>query len=78
MVVFATIALGMGVNLSQVIHYGAPTSVDDYFCIRGGCSGKVAESVVLWKPRDFPVKKEATSTRDHVCQFQFDDNKCLS
>ena len=33
-VVFATIALGMGVNfasLNTIIHYGAPSSLDDYF-----------------------------------------------
>ena len=33
-VVFATVALGMGVNfvgLNRVIHYGAPSSIEDYF-----------------------------------------------
>ena len=43
-IVFATIALGMGVNLldvNTVIHYGAPRSIDDYFqeSGRGGRSG---------------------------------------
>lgn len=35
-VVFATIALGMGVNLKDVniiYHYGAPQSIDDYSTI---------------------------------------------
>jgi len=33
-IVFATVALGMGVNLldtNTVIHYGASQSIDDYF-----------------------------------------------
>ena len=43
-VVFATIALGMGVNLQDVnciVHYGAPRSIEDYFqeSGRGGRSG---------------------------------------
>ena len=44
-VVFATIALGMGVdmcNVTAVIHYGAPRCIDDYFqeSGRGGRSGE--------------------------------------
>ena len=40
-VVFATVALGMGVNLAalnRIVHYGAPRSLDDYFqeCGRAG------------------------------------------
>lgn len=46
-VVFATVALGMGVNLQDVntiVHYGAPQSIDDYFqeSGRGRCSGEQA------------------------------------
>lgn len=59
--VFATIALGMGVNLCNVktmIHYGAPHSIDDYFqeSGRGGRSGGDAHSVVYWKPIDCPIR----------------------
>ena len=68
-VVFATVAQGMGVNLrdvNTVYHYGAPQSIDDYFqeSGRGGRSGDAARSVVYWKARDCPVKKDPTSTRD--------------
>ena len=68
-VVFATIALGMGVNLKDVniiYHYGAPQSIDDYFqeSGRGGRSGDAARSLVLWKASDCPVKTKPTSTRD--------------
>ena len=43
-VVFATVALGMGVNLAglnAIIHYGAPRSSEDYFqeCGRAGRTG---------------------------------------
>ena len=64
-VVFATIALGMGVNLRDVntiIHYGGPQSIDDYFQGRGGRSGQPARSIVYWKPIDCPKPKEPSST----------------
>ena len=46
-VVFATVALGMGVNMRDVntiIHYGAPQSIEDYYqeSGRGGRSGQQA------------------------------------
>ena len=68
-VVFATIALGMGVNIMDVnliIHYGTPHTIDDYFqeSERGGRSGDYARSIVFWKPPDCPVKKEPTCLRD--------------
>lgn len=67
-VVFATVALGMGVNLRDVntiYHYGAPQSIDDYFqeSGRGGRSGDAARSIVFWKASDCPVRKQPTSTR---------------
>ena len=69
-VVFATIALGMGVHLRDVdniIHYGAPCSVEDYFqeSGRGGQSGGDAVSTILWKPVDCPLRKQPVSMRDH-------------
>ena len=68
-VVFATVALGMGVNfkdINSVIHYGAPKSVEDYFqeSGRGGRSGSDAVSTVYWKPKDCPVRKEPRTLRD--------------
>ena len=68
-VVFATVALGMGIDLrdvNTVIHYGAPRSLEDYFqeSGRGGRSGGSARSVVFWKPRDCPVKVKPSTTRD--------------
>ena len=69
-VVFATVALGMGIDLpdvNNVIHYGAPRSIEDYFqeSGRGGRSGCSARSIVYWKPRDCPVKVKPVTMRDH-------------
>ena len=68
-VVFATVALGMGVdmkNISRVIHYGAPRSVEDYFqeSGRGGRSGGEALSTIYWKPADCRVNKNPVTLRD--------------
>ncbi len=62
-VVFATVALGMGVNVKEVntvIHYGAPRSIDDYFqeSGRAGRSGDSARSIVFWKPSDCPFRRD--------------------
>ena len=66
-VVFATVALGMGVNMqgvNTIIHYGAPHSIEDYFqeSGRGGRSGGSARSTVFWRKRDCPVRKEPSTT----------------
>ena len=68
-VVFATVALGMGINLRDVntiIHYGAPHSIEDYFqeSGRGGRSGEQARSVVYWKPVDCKMPKKVLSLQD--------------
>lgn len=84
-VVFATVALGMGINLQDVntiIHYGAPRSLEDYFqeSGRGGRSGSDARSVVFWKPRDCPVKAKPLTTRDQelidVRQYLENTSEC--
>ncbi len=64
-VVFATIALGMGVNLiglNTVIHYGAPRSLEDYFqeSGRAGRSGEQSCSTVYWCPSDAPKYKDTS------------------
>ena len=69
-VVFASVALGMGVDLKGVdtlIHYGAPSSIEDYFQSsgRGGRSGASARSIVYWKPSDCPRTKEPSTQHEH-------------
>ena len=59
-IVFATIALGMGVNMmgvNTIWHYGAPSSLDDYMqeSGRAGRSGDPAKSIIFWKPADAPL-----------------------
>lgn len=65
-VVFATIALGMGVDLqgvNKIIHYGAPGSIEDYFqeSGRGGRNGEDACSTVYWKPADCPRREDPST-----------------
>ena len=56
-VVFASVAMGMGIDLHGVvtiIHYGASSSIEDYFQASGrrGRSGYSAYSIVYWTPKD--------------------------
>ena len=56
-VVFASVAMGMGIDLhgvDTIIHYGAPSSIEDYFQASGrrGQSGDSAYSIVYWTPKD--------------------------
>ena len=69
--VFATVALRMGIDLQEdindVVHYGVPSSLEDYFqeSGRGGRSGAEATSTIYWRPVDCPVRKEPNTLRDH-------------
>lgn len=81
-VVFATVALGMGVNLqgvNTIVHYGAPQSIDDYFqeSGRGGLSGEQAISIVYWRPSDCPRKEKILTTRDsEIIEYLENTTKC--
>ena len=59
-VVFATMALGMGVDfksLDYIIHYGAPRSLEDYIQESGRAGRDHLQSVsrIYWKPSEAPV-----------------------
>lgn len=68
-VVFATMALGMGVNfvnLHTIVHYGAPRSLEDYFqeSGRAGRDGEPSTSTIYWCPKDAPSRKKIESPHD--------------
>ena len=55
-IVFASVAMGMGIDLqgvNTIIHYGAPSSIEDYFQAsgRGGRSGDSAHSILSHEER---------------------------
>lgn len=69
-VVFATIALGMGVDMkgvNSIVHYGAPRSLEDYFqeSGRGGRDGSGAVSTIYWKRCDCPIREKPTKVEHH-------------
>lgn len=72
--VFATVALGMRVNLcgvNRVVHYGAPRSLEDYFqeCGRAGRSGDQSFSTIYWCPHDVPRYKDISDPRKQEVTF---------
>ena len=65
-VVFATVALGMGVNLvgmNRVVHYGAPLSIEDYFQ-ESGRAWEQAKSIIYWKPSDATSRKNVADPQN--------------
>ena len=84
-VVFATMALGMGVDfrdVQYVIHYGAPRSLEDYLQESGrvGRNGQQSYSKVFWKPVDAPMRKDQSDHRNReiaaVRRFLEDSETC--
>ena len=68
-IVFATVALGMGFNfvgLHWTIHYGAPSSIEDFFqeSGRAGRSAEPAKSTVYWQPSDTKRKQDLSNPRN--------------
>ena len=68
-VVFATMALGMGVNfagLNTIIHYGAPRCIDDYFqeSGRAGRGGELSTSTIYWTPTEAPLRRDLSNPRN--------------
>ena len=54
-VVFGSVAMGINIHgVNTIIHYGAPSSIDDYFQASGGGgrSTDSAYSIVYWTPKD--------------------------
>ena len=54
-VVFTSVGMGIDLHgVDTIIHYGAPSSIEDYFQASGrrGQSGDSAYSIVYWTPKD--------------------------
>ena len=54
-VVFTSVGMGIDLHgVDTIIHYGAPSSIEDYFQASGrrGKSGDSAYSLVYWTPKD--------------------------
>ena len=53
------------VGLNRVLHYGAPSTIEDYFqeSGRAGRSGELSTSTIMWKPSDAPLWKDLSRPR---------------
>jgi superfamily II DNA helicase RecQ len=79
-VVFATVAIGMGVDIPDirhVIHVGPPTSVKAYFqeTGRAGRDGKPSSAHLYYNNRD--IAKNRMGMQDDMRNFCSSDDKCL-
>lgn len=79
-VIFATVAIGMGVdvpNIRQVLHVGPPCTVKQYFqeTGRAGRDGKPATAVLYYNNRD--IGKNRVAVESDMRQFCQNDSACL-
>ena len=79
-VVFATVAMGMGVDIRsirQVIHIGPPRSTREYFqeTGRAGRDGKLSKAVLYYNNRD--IAKNRVGIQDEIRKYCQSDNICL-
>ncbi len=71
-VVFATVAIGMGVHIPDihhVTHVGPPSTVKAYFQERGraGRDGKPSSAYLYYNNRD--IAKNRVGMQDDMCSF---------
>lgn len=79
-VVFATVAMGMGVDIRsirKVIHIGPPRSIREYFqeTGRAGRDGKLSHAVLYYNNRD--IGKNKPGIHDDIRQYCQSDKLCL-
>ena len=78
-VIFATVAIGMGVdipNIRRIIHISPPCSVKQYFqeTGRAGRDGKQADAILYYNNRDIARNKVGMQNMREFCH---QDKKCL-
>ena len=79
-VVFATIAIGIGVNIPsirQVIHIGAPRTLESYYqeIGRGGRDGKSTKAFLYYNGQDIAANKPGMT--NEMRNFCLDESECL-
>ncbi|XP_028403994.1 ATP-dependent DNA helicase Q-like SIM [Dendronephthya gigantea] len=79
-VVFATIAIGMGVDIRdirQIIHIGPPSSVKEYFqeTGRAGRDGKPSTALLYYNNRD--IANNRVGMQDDMRAYCMSNNACL-
>ena len=79
-VVFATIAIGIGVNIPsirQVIHIGAPRTLESYYqeIGRGGRDGKSTKAFLYYNGQDIAANKPGMT--GEMRNFCLDESECL-
>ncbi|CAB4006584.1 Hypothetical predicted protein [Paramuricea clavata] len=79
-VVFATVAIGMGVDIRdirQIIHIGPPSSVKAYFqeTGRAGRDGKPSTALLYYNNRD--IAKNRVGMQDDMRAYCASNNTCL-
>ena len=79
-VVFATIAIGIGVNIRsiiQVIHIGAPRTLESYYqeIGRGGRDGKSTKAFLYYNGQDIAANKPGMT--GEMRNFCLDESECL-
>ena len=79
-IVFATVAMGMGVDIKsirQVIHIGPPRSVREYFqeTGRAGRDGEQSTAILYYNNRD--IAKNKTGFQDEIKRYCQSTDCCL-
>jgi superfamily II DNA helicase RecQ len=73
-VVFATVAIGMGVDIPEFIHIGPPSTVKAYFQ-ETGKAGKPSTAWLYYNNRD--IAKNRVGMQDDMRAFCTSNNICL-
>ncbi|XP_053405620.1 putative ATP-dependent DNA helicase Q1 [Mercenaria mercenaria] len=79
-VVFATVALGMGLNsphVRNVIHYKSPTSIEKYFqeTGRAGRDGKPSSATLYYNNTD--IRKNRPGIENSIIHYCKNNSKCM-